>query len=83
MYKRMLSISTKLLSMTIPLFAVLTTGALPTRFIPQQQRDDVIRACTHQVGVRNVITMMVLADSCEPGWVPLEWNQQGPPGPPG
>ena len=68
-------------SMVIPV--VLVTTAAATSFSAQGEDDDVIRACTRQVGVRKEITMLVIADSCEPGWTPLEWNVQGPPGPTG
>jgi len=52
----------------------------PTRIFAQSGADGVIRACTRQVGELTEITMIVIADSCEPGWTIIEWNLQGPQG---
>ena len=52
----------------------------PSRIFAQSGADGVIRACTRQVGELTEITMMVIADSCEPGWTKIEWNVQGPQG---
>src|SRR5215207_5122178 len=76
-------ISPRLLSLAILVFSVLVIAALPIGFIAQAQADGVIRACTRQVGLIKAITMIVIADSCEPGWTAIEWNVQGPPGPSG
>ncbi len=65
------------------LLAALLITAFGTRLLAQGGDDDVIRACMRQVGVRKEITMMVIADSCEPGWTSIKWNVEGPPGPAG
>jgi hypothetical protein len=83
MDKRIRYFNTKLWSLVFVMFAVLVIAALPFRFIVQGQEDGMIRACTRQVGARKEITMLVIADSCESGWTPIEWNVQGPPGPAG
>jgi hypothetical protein len=62
---------------------VLMIITVPTLLNAQSQDAGVISACTRQVGIRKEITMVVIADSCEPGWTPLVWNMQGPPGPAG
>ena len=56
---------------------------LPTPLIVRSQSNGVIRACTRPVGALKELTMLVIADSCEPGWDPIEWNIQGPQGEPG
>lgn len=62
---------------------LLLVTARPAPFSVQGQNDGVVQACTRQVGTKKEITMVVLADKCEPGWTLLEWNLQGPPGPAG
>jgi Collagen triple helix repeat (20 copies) len=64
-----------MLASLVVMFAV-----LPPRFDARGQSDGVIRACTRQVGIKKEITMIVIADACEPGWTLLEWNIQGPQG---
>jgi hypothetical protein len=83
MDKRLLSGNTKRWSMLIFIIAVIVTAALPVRLSAQGQGDGIIRACTRQVGVRKEITMLIIADSCEAGWIPIEWTITGPAGPPG
>jgi hypothetical protein len=69
--------------------SLLLVATFPIRSSAQEDEDLTIRACTRQVGIRKAITMLVIADSCAPGWELLEWNvkgqtgPQGPPGPPG
>jgi len=65
------------------LVAALLITAFGTRLLAQGGDDEVIRACIRQVGVRKEITMMVIADACEPGWTPIQWNVEGPAGPQG
>jgi hypothetical protein len=63
------------------LLSILILSVLyPTRIFAQSGADGVIRACTRQVGELTEITMIVIADSCEPGWTMIEWNLQGPQG---
>lgn len=83
MIKRIQNFNPKILTMAILVIFVLIVVAMPFGFVVQGQGNDLIRACTRQVGVKKEITMLVLADSCEPGWAPIEWNVQGPPGPQG
>lgn len=65
------------------LIAVVLIGTVATRVSAQGGDNDIIRACTRKVGNKLKITLMVIADQCEQGWTPLEWNIQGPPGPQG
>src|SRR5688500_16088759 len=69
----------------VGLFLLLTIPAMAAPATAQSsgQSNDVIRACTRQVGVRKEVTMIVMADTCEPGWTLMEWNVQGPAGDPG
>jgi hypothetical protein len=83
MNNRIRSTTPKLLSLAILVFCVLVLAALPIGVFVQAQQDGVIRACTRQVGLLKEISMLVIADSCEPGWTPIEWNVQGPAGPAG
>ena len=64
------------------LISIILLITLPSPLIVQSQGDDVIRACAREVGSLN-LTMLVIADSCESGWTPIQWNVQGPPGEPG
>jgi len=82
MNMRIRHIKPKPIALALIVLAMLVIVAIPIGFVVQGQ-ENVIRACTRQVGVRKEITMMVIADSCEPGWTPIEWNVQGPPGPAG
>jgi hypothetical protein len=59
---------------------LLVTTAAPRLMASEAQDSGEVHACTRQVGVRKEITMIVIADSCEPGWTSLVWNVQGPPG---
>lgn len=69
---------------TITLFLVVCVFvALSTWVRAQAQDSGVIRACTRVVGNTARISMLVLADQCEPGWQQLVWNQQGSQGDPG
>src|SRR5574341_1525558 len=69
--------ATLLISMFLLILLFVT---LPAPLIVRSQGDGVIRACTRQVGSLKELTMLVMADSCEPGWDPIEWNIQGPKG---
>jgi hypothetical protein len=80
MYKRMPHIKPEFWFLLVLISLVVMFTILPPWFSAQGQGDGVIRACTRQVGVKKEITMMVVADSCEPGWTLMEWNMQGPPG---
>lgn len=82
MIQRIRSIHPKLFSLAV-LVLVVSVAALPLGFIVHGQENGIIRACTRQVGVNKELTMIVMADSCEAGWTPIEWNVQGPPGPQG
>ncbi len=83
MNMRIRFIGSRLFILVIVVLALLVVTAIPIRLSVRAQADGVIRACTRQVGLRKEITMLVIADSCESGWTPLEWNVQGPPGPAG
>ncbi len=65
------------------LISIILLITLPSPLIVQSQSDGVIRACTRDVGSLTKLTMLVIADSCEQGWDPIEWNIKGPQGEPG
>ena len=67
----------------IVLISIFLLITFPSPIIVRSQSDEVIGACTRQVGTLQELTMLVIADSCEEGWTPIKWNVQGPQGEPG
>lgn len=62
------------------LISIILLITLPSPLIVQSQGDEVIRACTRDVGTSQKLTMLVIADSCEQGWTSIQWNVKGPQG---